>query len=340
MFEKGIFISTELVEPYIQNDFWREITRPYAEILIQPNTPKGTLNGSLQSILLGGDLMVSKTTFNSQNYRRSQSQIQQGGLEFFTLQIITQGTMQGNFGTRNINVSVGDICIVDMVKTFENQVVGDGARIAVCIPRKSLEKVFGNQNLHGLVLKAKHPITGILTNLIIGLFNIDKSLKIHEINSINDAIVSLLTAGITNSLKESPETIMLLNSTIYNRAINFIEANIQSPQLTPSVIQQALRISRAHLYRAFIHNGGIAKTIRDKRLDMAYKELTSIQPPRSISQLAYDCGFSSSDQFLRAFRSRFSMTPSEAKAQQDVFLPNTHDIYTLYSYFKNFKNAR
>ncbi|MDO8979121.1 MAG: helix-turn-helix domain-containing protein [Afipia sp.] len=40
--------------------------------------------------------------------------------------------------------------------------------------------------------------------------------------------------------------------------------------------------------------------------------MRSDHPSRSITEIAYDLGFSNSSQFLRAFRSRFAMTPSEA----------------------------
>jgi AraC-like DNA-binding protein len=338
MLGSEILISTDLVDSHIRNDYWREVSLPYAEILSPSDMSRHAVIGSLQSTSwFDGQLMVVKTKFNSQHYKRSENLIKQCEFDFFTLQLITQGTMQGHFGSRNVNAQVGDICIVDMAKTFEHQ-ASDGSRIYLTIPRKALAKIFKNQDLHGLVLKAGHPITGMLSNFIVAFSNINKPLEIHDVNAINEATISLLASIIDNSLKESPETILLLNSTIYDRALEFIDAHILSPELSPELVQSALRISRAHLYRAFAYHGGIAKVIRDKRLDLAYQELISIQSSKQITQLAYDCGFSSGDQFLKAFRKKFSITPSEVKGQKKVLVVNDSNIHQLHNYFLKFKN--
>ena len=60
--------------------------------------------------------------------------------------------------------------------------------------------------------------------------------------------------------------------------------------------------------------GGIARIIRDKRLDAAYREIAGgAKTSRSITEVALLLGFSNSSQFTRAFHRRFAMTPSEAR---------------------------
>ncbi|AFQ52074.1 helix-turn-helix domain-containing protein [Burkholderia cepacia] len=74
------------------------------------------------------------------------------------------------------------------------------------------------------------------------------------------------------------------------------------------------RISRAPLYRAFAEDGGVTRLIRNKRLDAAYLALRYQRgPARPIGAIAAEYGFSSSAQFLRAFRSHFGFTPSDAQ---------------------------
>jgi hypothetical protein len=47
---------------------------------------------------------------------------------------------------------------------------------------------------------------------------------------------------------------------------------------------------------------------------------------RRITEIAYSFGFSSSGQFLRAFRTRFAMTPSEARQECQTFVLMDREI--------------
>ncbi|MDO8978200.1 MAG: helix-turn-helix transcriptional regulator, partial [Afipia sp.] len=85
-------------------------------------------------------------------------------------------------------------------------------------------------------------------------------------------------------------------------------------ELGPAMLMSRFRVSRAQHYRMFAADGGVATLVRERRLEAAYREIMRPDSAsRSITEIAHDLGFSSSGQFLRAFRARFAMTPSEAR---------------------------
>lgn len=111
--------------------------------------------------------------------------------------------------------------------------------------------------------------------------------------------------------RPSPETVLR------QRVVAFVEQNIHRPELSPSVISRRFNVSRSHLYRAFACDGGVAKFLRDTRLDAAARELARTGDSAvSIAELAHRLGFSSGNQFLRAFRNRFGITPSQAREKE------------------------
>ncbi|TFL12923.1 helix-turn-helix domain-containing protein [Pusillimonas noertemannii] len=117
-----------------------------------------------------------------------------------------------------------------------------------------------------------------------------------------------------------------LEAALRQRVVAFIEQNIHRPELSPRSISRRFNVSRSHLYRAFASDGGVAKFLRDKRLDAAARELTRAHSPAiSIAELAHRLGFSSGNQFLRAFRNRFGITPSQAREQGAVPDPQLAD---------------
>ncbi|MFC3638942.1 helix-turn-helix domain-containing protein [Camelimonas fluminis] len=92
----------------------------------------------------------------------------------------------------------------------------------------------------------------------------------------------------------------------------FIDQNLLNPALGPELIAQECGVSRAHLYRSFSLDGGVTKLIRDRHLDVAHQELTRTNgTKRSITEIVYACGFSDTSVFLRNFKNRFGMIPSQ-----------------------------
>jgi AraC-like DNA-binding protein len=98
----------------------------------------------------------------------------------------------------------------------------------------------------------------------------------------------------------------------------YIEQHLASPELSPASICAAFGLSRATLYRLFEPLGGIASSIRERRLARTYAEL--IHPAnqhRRISDIAFDWGFTNGAHFSRNFRRAFDMAPSELRALAD-----------------------
>src|SRR5690606_35249941 len=89
------------------------------------------------------------------------------------------------------------------------------------------------------------------------------------------------------------------------------------------------RVSRSHLYRAFVMDGGVATVIRDKRLDCAYRILISQSgKPVSFKEIAYRCGFHNGTQFTKAFKVRFGMSPKDARIMGAPLLSSDPDAFS------------
>ena len=59
----------------------------------------------------------------------------------------------------------------------------------------------------------------------------------------------------------------------------------------------------------------VGRYLREQRLLRAYQLLTGpFAGGRSITAIAYECGFNDLSYFNRSFRRRFGLTPTEARA--------------------------
>jgi AraC-like DNA-binding protein len=146
------------------------------------------------------------------------------------------------------------------------------------------------------------------------VLNIAPELSAEEGASTQDAIINLIALA----LRSSPEIAMngsgtdAVNLDMKEQIIRFIENNIASTNLGIAMIQKRFHISRAHLYRIFDAESGIASFIRNKRLDFALQSLMKGQYSNiTAKQLAHLSGFKSPELLNRLFREKFGMSPKE-----------------------------
>ncbi|WP_374844448.1 helix-turn-helix domain-containing protein [Brucella pituitosa] len=303
-----ISFSTDMIEDELRNDFWREVLKPMYEITLDKEMRNYQLFGSAKGRAIGASLQIGSTSFNTQNYLRTPKIIAHGGLDHYILQLITAGDLRGNFNGVDLCAKPGDIVIIDFTQTVESTAY-DGSRITVMLARDELEKVIGWRNLHGVVLRAHEPTTRLLFAYLRGLNDVAGELDATEVYSAQEAMLSLLGASVTAGAPEN----LAVNLTMRKCILTYINENLTSPLLSPQTIMHHFRVSRSHLYRAFEPDGGVAKVIRDKRLDNAYRMLIKQRgQPVSLKDIAYRYGFHDSVQFTKAFKVRFGLSPKDA----------------------------
>jgi AraC-like DNA-binding protein len=100
-------------------------------------------------------------------------------------------------------------------------------------------------------------------------------------------------------------------------AESYIDRHLHDPRLDPAQVAAFMGISVRHLGRIFESTGRTpARHIMELRVVRAHQELTGPGARETrISDVAHRWGFSSQAHFARLFRSRFGITPSEARAE-------------------------
>lgn len=96
-----------------------------------------------------------------------------------------------------------------------------------------------------------------------------------------------------------------------------IEARLCDPALSVATIARSQGISPRYVQQLFSDEGlTFSEFVRDCRLDLAYRLLASPDAGElRISTVAFDAGFGDLSHFNREFRRRFTMTPSDVRAQ-------------------------
>jgi AraC family transcriptional regulator len=96
-----------------------------------------------------------------------------------------------------------------------------------------------------------------------------------------------------------------------NRVMDYIEQHIDE-ELSLEILAEVSEFSRYHFHRIFGAMVGetLNQFIQRVRIEKAAVQLVD-NPKKSITDIAFDCGFSGSASFSRAFRDAFEITPSQ-----------------------------
>ena len=101
-----------------------------------------------------------------------------------------------------------------------------------------------------------------------------------------------------------------------NRVIDYIDTHIDE-ELSLEVLAGVADFSRFHFHRIFGSMVGetLNQYIQRIRLERAAMQLTAYRK-KSITAIVFDCGFSSSAAFSRAFKEYFGKSPSQWRAEK------------------------
>lgn len=316
---KTIFWSSEMVEEKNQNDAYREVSSLIYEVSKWDIDKSDKLSGLIETKYFG-EMTLAYTEFNNQIYSRDAKQIIRSSMDSYLVQLVIAGDAKGNFNGKDIRFGPGDVLITDLTQTMTAQVTS-GARIAVVVPRTEFHRFIIERNLHGTVLPATDPTTRLIAHYLIGLQKVCSEMSLKAVLSAQEALL-LILSGTLNSqhYNELP-----LNVPIKRGIVDFIDKHISNPYLNPEMILSHFRVSRSHLYRAFEADGGIAKLIRRKRLDLAFRLLSNNKVSKTpIKEVVFQCGMTNVTNFAKIFKERFGITPGEARNHPLLFKKTEH----------------
>ena len=307
---------------------WRNMLTPLFDI--QSSGEPDAFHAELDGFDLGS-LFVAKIGFGGVRQRgfRSKPLINRSGLDHYGVELCvkTDGYVCES-GNGAIEVDVGDIVVLDLsqanVMTSTNS-----TSLTLTVPRAILDRHCpGVENLHGTRLSGTGRC-GLLGDHLLSLYRRLPHLNPAEAEATADATIRLLGACLAPSAERFHRAGTVIDRTLLARATRYIDDRLDDPHLTPAAVCAELGLSRTNLYRLFQGTGGVSRCIQERRLLRAHAAGRDPARRRSISEVAYACGFGSAAHFSRAFRKRFDCAPSDVRdlAKEPAPRPASADAF-------------
>ena len=231
-----------------------------------------------------------------------------GSHPFIKILFQTHGISYFEQGGRRIELAPGD-CLAYDVSCPHTIVSPTLTRHEVVIVPKQLlkERGFRLAKMAACKLSARTGAGRIAYNFVHVALTEATRLSPNNAVGVADSLIDLLLLPLREvdvmSDRVGPEA-------MYIRAQFFIREHLRDPDLCIDQISAALGCTKRYLHMLFSDRGTtISDYIRHTRLEHCRQELET-QAGKSVTDVAFSWGFSSSSHFSRVFREHFGVVPS------------------------------
>lgn len=245
-----------------------------------------------------------------QTLRRPTSLIRRSSIDSINL-FLSLSNLVGDCDGRTVGSGPGGVHFRDFSRPSVSRVDRVDV-VTLTVTRAQVPAWMLEGDIHGMTLPAGEAVSRLLAGHLATLSDVASGLTHEEGEAAIEAAFLIAGRGVGRFTTASAGQTEAVFRTVRIRASQVIERRLLDPGLTPDVIAAATGASRSTLYRAFVDYGGVQRRIQTLRLDRARDALrlrTGRHP--TVSEVAYQHGFTSEAHFSRAFRDRFGHSPRE-----------------------------
>lgn len=239
----------------------------------------------------------------------------------FMLHLQEQGVCLHQQGRHSTALCPGEFSLSDMSRPYRLETPDDTHMLIAVLPARALEaRVPG---VHDLVchavrrdLRATAALAAVLRSVLIQGASLPAQAPAEApldgivLDLVAAALRPLQSQGVAQDVNPDAQHRRWL------RVEAYIEDRLGDAQLGLSTIARDLGLSPRQLQRVFADQGTtLTLYLQERRLLRAQRQLRGATGRLSITQLAFDSGFSDASYFGQVFRRRFGCTPSQVRAQ-------------------------
>jgi AraC-like DNA-binding protein len=310
--------STAGLDPRRKLAFWNErASESFSPLVSEPDDIR-VFNGS---IIRGsiGDMSVAEVYSDAQIVRHSRSHVARTKDAMFFLHLQLEGESISRQDGRESHLHAGDFTLCDSTRRYEMVFAAANRMLVLGIPSAMLRRQVGcPESLAAIPMTGNRGASGLLSQLLRRYWSEYTHGPDEQPGSrIAVAILDLIGAAYAD-VPQALGDRSSLGTAHRIRIINYIEAHLNDPDLTPTRIADACKMTARYLHHLFSdQDETVARYILRRRLEACSKALQSgAQRGRTVTAIAFDYGFNSPTHFGRVFRAKFNVTPREFRREK------------------------
>jgi AraC-like DNA-binding protein len=305
--------STLGLEPRRKLESWNDFASESFTPLVSDPVDVRTFNGHLVRACVE-DLQLAEVYSDPQLVRHSQVHTSRSRDAMFFLHLQLEGECVTRQDGRQAVLRPGDFSLCDTTRPYDLIFDKSNRMFVLGIPGAVLHRHLGSpESVVSICMQGNKGMSGLVSGLLRSFWS-DFRVQPDAMQAQRVLNVALdLMAGAYSTVPQATVVRSSLAAAHRARILSYIEAHLADPDLTPTAIARACRITTRYLHHLFSDEPEtVARYILRRRLEECSKALnTTAQRGRTVTAIAFDHGFNSPTHFGRAFRARFGVTPRE-----------------------------
>jgi AraC-like DNA-binding protein len=310
-------LSTAGLLPRRKIEFWNDIASSTFSPLVSDPANLSDFRGHLTRAT-NSPIKIAEVYSDPQLVRHTRAQVARTGGQVHFLHLQVDGESVNRQDQREAHLMPGDFTICDNSRPYEIHFEKPNRMLVFGFSDELMRRYIQYpQSISAMHVGGQHGMGGLLSDFLRNVWRRCLEDKEFEVNAgVTDAILGLIANAYRQTVGSSIDH-NSLGAAHRVRIVNYIEENLGDPQLTPTRIAAAFRITTRYLHHLFSYEEEtVARFILRRRLEECARALTSpSQRKRTITAIAFDHGFSSATHFGRVFRARYEMTPREYRSR-------------------------
>lgn len=311
-------VTTDTLPAHERAEFWADlVSRHVTPIRIEPagNLP---LHGKIEARAIG-TLGVARVSGRGVHALHTRAHIARADGHVYGVCVHLAGETRITRRSETMTLQPGDVFITDSRHEFSLDLERPWRHLLITLPTQWLDgRVARPDSLAGAVLR--HRPLGRLwaTHLATG-FALADELSPAAAAMFARHSIDLVTQLVDESSADDPAPTDTTRAAMFACACHLIAIKFCNPYLTPADIAREVGVSSRTLARIFAENNEtVMRRVFDERVRQAAKLLAApAAAHRSITDIAFACGFNDLSHFSRAFASKMQMTPSQWRRRAD-----------------------
>jgi AraC-like DNA-binding protein len=231
---------------------------------------------------------------------------------FFYLQLQGQGVYRQ--GGRETRLQQGDFTLIFSQRSYELVFEESNRTLVLALPEDLVQREIPSpQDVVAVRMGHEDNLVRMVSQCGIGLWQECTGAGLEGVgDSLSSALLQLISCAYARLPQCSPRGSTSLENRRF-QILRHIESQLHDSTLSPVTIAARFKQSPRSLHMLFSQSPEtLSRYILRRRLEESARALTSpLHQGRTISEIAFDHGFSSSAHFCKVFREHFEATPTE-----------------------------
>ncbi|WP_370674849.1 helix-turn-helix domain-containing protein [Pleomorphomonas sp. PLEO] len=259
-----------------------------------------------------GDVGLGRVRSTAQDFDRSRYKIARDGMDGYLLQFYLSGRSATRGGSNSEVAGEGDLYMIDMAQPLATSTT-DHDQISLVVPRRLLSTRLESPDAsHMRIIPAGLPLVTLFRESLKSFHGQIDNMSRREAETVMQPLLDLAAAAINGHVDE--RSMAGVNLAHFVGLRRYVEENLLDPTLSLDSLLATFGLSRRKAYRLFEPVGGFATYVSRRRLQRALQALRSPDCRHmSISEIGSAHGFPNPENFSRAFRREYDLSPREVR---------------------------